>query len=492
MKITINGFRFICDPLGGLYIKFRTFTSEDQIAFAKLSGDYNPLHIDAVAARRLLYGSQVVHGIHALLWSLDCYFEDRAEEIELRSIKVFFTKPIKVGEEIRLSLRHDNEGHLRIKILSGNSTLTKIDVELHQLVKQKCGYLKNSYPNKLPPRDLSYEEIEADSGDLELCLKFEAATKMFPHLIRYISPLQIATLLSMTRLVGAICPGLHSLFSELDLTTTLPNKNSTMKYEVTKLDKRFDLIHLKVTAPEMTGTIKAFRRPAPQEQASYLTLKNQVDSNEFADQRALVIGGSRGLGEVATKLLSAGGADVKITYYQGMEDTRRIVDDIVSNGGIADSFHFDVLNPKIDPLNISINDWVPTHLYYFATPFIFSGVKGIFSPHLFNKFCDYYVVGLINTVNQVSNLGIRHIFYPSSIAIEELPTNMGEYAAAKIASEQLCTFLEKTDLKIKIYKPRLPRVATDQTVSIMPVTIQDPAPIMLKELRTFRDLPIKN
>jgi hypothetical protein len=265
-----------------------------------------------------------------------------------------------------------------------------------------------------------------------------------------------------------------------------------MNYEVTKLDRRFGLVLIKIVAPEMTGIIRAFRRPVPQEQANYQTLKHQVDSNEFAGQRALVIGGSRGLGEVAAKLLSGGGADVKITYHQGKEDARRIVNDIVSNGGIADNFHFDVLIPKIDPHDISINDWVPTHLYYFATPFIFSGVKGIFSPQLFDKFCDYYVVGFINTVNQVREFGIRRIFYPSTVAIDELPTNMGEYAAAKIASEMLCTFLEKTNREMTIYKPRFPRVATDQTVSIMPVTNQDPVPIMIKELRSFRDSSIGN
>jgi len=49
----------------------RVFTSDDQLAFAKLSGDYNPLHLDPVLARRLLFGRQVVHGLHALLWSLN-------------------------------------------------------------------------------------------------------------------------------------------------------------------------------------------------------------------------------------------------------------------------------------------------------------------------------------------------------------------------------------------------------------------------------------
>ena len=38
----------------------RSFSIEDQRAFAKLSGDSNPLHIDPVAARRLMFGQVAV------------------------------------------------------------------------------------------------------------------------------------------------------------------------------------------------------------------------------------------------------------------------------------------------------------------------------------------------------------------------------------------------------------------------------------------------
>ena len=43
-----------------------SFNQNDQIEFAKLSGDWNPIHVDPVFARRTIYG-QVVHGIH-IFW----------------------------------------------------------------------------------------------------------------------------------------------------------------------------------------------------------------------------------------------------------------------------------------------------------------------------------------------------------------------------------------------------------------------------------------
>lgn len=469
-------------------MKHRTFKIEDQISFAKLSGDYNPLHVDVLAARRLLFGSLAVHGIHALLWALDCCLDDIKDNVELLSIKATFPKPIKVGEEVSLLLIHKEDGRYKVKLENDGSTVTRLEFEIGKSKKTNFDSLKKCFPPKKQSRVLSNAEIENESGSLNLCLNIENATAMFPNLLRCVSPLQIAAIISTSRLVGVECPGLHSIYAALELFKTKSSINKSLNYEVTKVDGR-GLVFIKINMLEMVGVIKAFLRPPPKKQEDYISLKEQVKNNEFAGQRALIIGGSRGLGEVATKLLAGGGADVKITYHQGMKDAHRIVDDIISNGGVADSFHFDVLIPKIETSNISINNWVPTHLYYFATPFI-STSKENFSSQLFYKFCDYYVIGFINTVNLISKLGTKRIFNPSTIFIDELPVNLGEYAVAKHANEFLCTFIEKTNKEMIIYKPRLPRMATDQTVSIMPITSQNPATVLIKELRAFRDINI--
>ena len=470
-------------------MKHRKFTFEDQIAFAELSGDYNPLHIDAVVARRLLFGAPVVHGIHSLLWSLDSWLEDRTENLEIRSIKVVFHRPIRVGEEVSLSF-NENERHVRIKLLCGESIVTRIEIEWGKSQQRNFDYLETRFPEKLQPRVLLHDEIKAKSGSLDLCLNIEAAAKIFPHLLRCVYPLQIAVLLGTTRLVGVECPGLHSLYSELSLFASDPNEYTTLKYEVTKFDRRFGLVFMKVMTPVMTGVITAFIRPTPQEQDSYLNLKNLVGSNEFSGQRALVIGGSRGLGEVNAKLLSAGAAKVKITYHQGAEDAHRVVDEIISGNGSADSFFLDVLDNQINVADCLGSGWDPTHLYYFATPFIALGTKGTFSAPFFKKFCNYYVIGFQRIVAQLSAFGLKGVYFPSSVFVDELPLNMGEYAIAKMAGEVLCTFLEKNQKDITFYKPRLPRMATDQTTSFMPISNLDPVSIMLEHLRSFRDISV--
>ena len=87
-----------------------------------------------------------------------------------------------------------------------------------------------------------------------------------------------------------------------------------------------------------------------------------------------------------------------------------------------------------------------------------------------------------------STAGLQKVFFPSSTAVDDLPLDMGEYAAAKMAGEILCVFLQKAHPGIAVHKPRLPRIATDQTASLLPVSSQAPVPILLRNLRRLRQM----
>lgn len=464
----------------------RKFTLQNVLQFAELSGDYNPIHTDVIASRRMLFGSPVVHGIYSLLWALDYCLEDATDNLRLTYIKAIFPEPIKIDEVVSLSFE-SIDGRVNIKLVSGSSIKAIIAFAFEKFETKKLFHVSNCDPKKYEPLLLSDNEIETSAGCLDLYLNNQRLTQMFPWLAKCIDPSQIAVILCTSRLIGSICPGLNSLYSEIELCTIGSNQKTKMDYEVSKYNKKFSQVSMKIIAPDMTGRIKAFVRPEPKKQASCLSLRSKIKSNEFFGQRALIIGGSRGLGEITAKILCCGGADVKFTYHYGHEDAKRVVDDIISAGGIVDNFHFDVLTQSIDLKSEINNSWKPTHLYYFATPFIFPGVNGEFSPKLFNHFCNYYVAGLANVVTQLSVLGLNYIFYPSSVFLDRAASNLGEYSAAKSASETYCSFVEKTHRETIIHRPRLPRMSTDQSASIMPIVNQDPVPIMIKEIRSFRE-----
>ncbi len=467
----------------------RIFNFEDQNAFAKLSGDYNPIHIDKIAARRMIFGMPIVHGIHALLWCLDSWLMGKTKILLLNSINVYFNKPIGLDEEVSLLINNESKRCVRIDLLNCDLiVMMSVIIRWDSLKIQDLPLPLNYFPEKFPPRMVLTDDIIGKSGELDLYLNVKAATKNFPNLLACISPLQIAVFLSLSRLVSVECPGLHSLFSELSLSFRNNLDYKYLNYEITNYNKKLSLVFIKVKSPIMTGQIRAFHRPNTLKQESYKKLKDLVSSTEFTGWRAMLIGGSRGLGEVCAKLLAAGGAEVLLTYNKGKEDALYIVDDINKNGGVAKCLHFDVLSIKHQNFISSLNNWFPTHLFYFATPFIFSGVKGVFSTDQFNKFCHYYVNGFQNCTNILINLGLRNIFYPSTLAISELQTNMSEYTVAKTAGEMLCLFLQKNNSDLKIYKPRLPRMSTDQTVTLFPIKNEDPVPIMLRHLQAFQSI----
>ena len=46
------------------------FTLKNQIKFAEISQDFNPIHINEVLARRYIFGEPVVHGINAMIFAI--------------------------------------------------------------------------------------------------------------------------------------------------------------------------------------------------------------------------------------------------------------------------------------------------------------------------------------------------------------------------------------------------------------------------------------
>lgn len=469
----------------------RAFTSDDQLAFAKLSGDYNPLHMDPILARRLLFGRQVVHGLHALLWSLDHYLKTQTQPLELRTVKANFQAGIGVGQAVNCIYTTPDEHQVEIRLETDMTPAAWIQIAWSSFGQQQTDTLPATSQEPEKCRERSLDEVVAASGNLFLYFDQEYAARLFPNLVRVLPPMQLAALLATTRLIGMECPGRHSIYSGLNLTfgpaiAGVPKLN----YQVTDCNKRLSLLLMDVAARGMKGQIKAFFRPKPQGQAAITEICREVESEEFSEQRALIIGGSRGLGEVTAKLLAAGGAEVIITYYHGEQDAQRIVEEIVSHGAKADCLPLNVLEPSQGLLSMVANRLKPLYLYYFATPFIFGAAKGQFSSQRFTTFSEYYVAGFLRTVQTLADpsSGLQKIFYPSSSAIEELPLDMGEYAAAKMAGEILCDFLQKTNPGLTIHKPRLPRIATDQTVSLLPVSNQDPVSVLLTNLRCLRQM----
>ncbi len=470
----------------------RIFDPADQEAFARLSGDYNPIHMDELLARRLLFGAPVVHGVHAMLWCLDALCPSFDEsELELLSLKAVFSKPIVVGENVCMQqsaarLAPESEVHVRAKLFVNGTAVASISAKFRvAAIRTAYGAQpEQSFPRKVSSRALNDAQLSAMSGSLSLHLPIAAAAILFPTIVRRLPAMQIAAILATTRVVGVYCPGLNSVFSELELSWA-ENTADCVEYCVSSFDDRFGLATIDLVAPRMTGQLGAFRRPAPRQQRGYAEFLTLVEPQEFAGCRALLVGGSRGLGEVAAKILCAGGAEVRLTYHRGAQDANNIVADITASGGMAAAFQFDISESVLPAVLVSEREWIPTHALYFATPPILSGRKGVFSQQLFNRFGDYFISAFNRIFVQLNAIGTRRFLLPSSSYIDEMPPAMAEYIAAKVAAEDAARILEKSNKGVAIAQPRLPRLATDQTATIAGSEDGDPVPVLLDELRRF-------
>ena len=469
----------------------RKYALEDQLRFAELSGDYNPLHVDPIKARRTLFGEPVVHGLHNLLWAIDCYFQDRNRRslpvLCLLGVSAQFSNPAFLTEVITVDLIEEASDKITLNILKGRVLLSAITLNLgeNSACPQGPDNLPGSYNKKAQNKSL--EELEGLTGKIEISYDGQSLFNDFPDALTVLGAGGVAKLLCLTRLVGMECPGLNSLFSGFNINLDPDEPAGHVGYRVTRADARVSIVQMAVDGGGLSGTVTAFYRPPPTDNIAMDAASRHISPDLCRGQRALIIGGSRGLGETATKLIAAGGGDVTITYAQGKKDAYRVCQEIESAGGACKSLAFDVTGSghKLD--GVAKHGEGPTHLYYFATPRITRRPSDGFDSAQFRMFLDFYADGFFKTYNACRRLteAPLRIFYPSTVAIDGGMDGLAEYIQAKAAGEARCRQIEADDHKVRILIDRLPPLATDQTATLIQREIANPLEAMAKIVKNM-------
>ena len=467
----------------------RTVDTALQERFASFSGDRNPMHMDTVAARRTQAGQPVVHGVHTLLWTLEELAQTGQLAGSIAQIQAKFLKWIYLGDLATMRLLDSEPDEpLRLKVAVQGLTVLTVEVLLgaRQPRTQRPGT-----PSPQAPRafalDLALTDLPGRSGEAYVASPAHAA-ELFPQLTALLGAATVAEIAACSYIVGMEAPGLHSMFSKLDLT--LPDgaqsaSRAALHYAVTDVDERFRKLRIAVEGRAVEGVLEAFGRVPPVRQASMNLVANYVQPGEFAGMHALVIGGSRGLGELTAKLIAAGGGAVTLTYALGRAEAEAVVAEIHASGGKAASFAYDVRLPPSDQLRALQSP--PTHLYYFATGTIFRPKLGVLSAPMLAEFLQFYVQGFYDLCLALTDSGQQlSAFYPSTIFLDERPAGMTEYAMAKAAGEQLCADMNLYLPNVRVFAHRLPKLPTDQTAGILPERETDALEALLPAIRTIK------
>ena len=464
----------------------RKFSLADQERFATVSGDRNPIHMDPVVARRTQAGAPVVHGIHVLLWVLDEFARADMAVDRIVHVRVQFIRFMYLDVELEVNERESSAAFRRFIVSSGGLALMTVSLrqgnrrsEIQRLPSLPLSGLR------MDAADLTHQEIANRSGRLAPPATDDLLVQLFPHAAQVLGWRRVLSIAQSSYLIGMVCPGLHSIFAKLDLDF-LAEVSSQLGLEYSsEFDERFRIASLQILGPGVAGTATAFVRYPPIESKSISEMASLTVPAEFSGITALIVGGSRGLGAATAKLIVAGGGRAIITYAQGRVDAERLARELNSFGATdrCDVMQLDILDSA--QLDLSRLRGQVTELYYFATPKIFNQGSGVFSPALFFRFLHAYVIAFSEICNSLLSDDLLRVFYPSSIAIDQRPKGMTEYAMAKSAGEIFCADLNRAKAKICIRVERLPRILTDQTATIAGASSADATDVMLQVLRSM-------
>jgi acyl dehydratase len=466
-------------------ISERDFTIAAQERFAVISGDRNPIHMDAVAARRTLVGLPVVHGIHILLWSLDSLFRHFPDLASVGSVRVRFEKMVYVGDRAQVVLAQRDNQRMSAEVHVEGIRAVRLEITLGDA---HLGEEINSNAPKFQPGEplaLTSEQMACCHGQIPFFSEPNAAYQMFPIAANVLGVNRVAALACSSFLVGMVCPGLHSIYCGLTLVATpiSDRGHDALYFQVVQGYPRFRVVKLAISGGGWRGFVDAHTRPEPTRQADLVSIAARVVPGEFGDVSALVVGGSRGLGELISKTVAAGGGHVTLTFSVGESDARRVQAEIIAHGGHCDVFQYDVRANARE--QIADLPSCPTQVYYLPTPVIHRQRMATFSEGRFQEFLMFYVTAFYDLYCELHSKFARKIpiFYPSSVYIDGRPHGMTEYAMAKAAGELLCADIQSFEPKGCILVRRLPRLPTDQTASILSGKNVDPISVILPIVR---------
>ena len=456
----------------------RSYSLEQQLEFARFSGDYNPIHINPVQARKTLMGECIVHGVACVLWSLDLFCT--RFKTTPTSLRIEFKKPIRLDSEVACFWNED-KGSLRIMSDQDEVLFT---IKLTDLLPSESidhGALLDEFPLQEIPLEPNLQTVsEGEVFAPRFGGDHSIGEQLFPELCSRIGVSVVYEVALLSSVVGMQLPGLHSLFSGARVSFSGNAHDVEPGIEVIKKDDRFGLIELAYHGRNIDADLAAFVRPYYKPKTCQDLVELLPPHVTLRGKKVLIVGGSRGIGAAVARVAGLSGADVTLTFVHGKEDAENVCSDIQDHTG--QSAHAIQLDVK-DATSFDVAYDV---LCYFATPKIFGKTSNSFELDRFERLYTVYCKAFGKIAREFLMAGGRSIYYPSSVAVDQDVRGLEEYKVAKEIGEKVCGSLGQ-EFGAKVIIDRLDRVETDQTLTVSNVPSSDAASIAVSIVEKLAD-----
>jgi acyl dehydratase len=454
--------------------------SEDQARFAAMSQDFNPVHVDPVQARRTQFGQPIVHGVHVLLWAIDRSLAASPRPLPV-ALRAQFLKPVFVGDTLRVVASEERDGKRRLEVMASGVSVAVVVMAFDAGAGSAPAFLSTQLcTTSATPQVLDIAEMAGRQGRLPLAADAAKVRRAFPAASDALGVNVVAALIAPSRLVGMECPGMHSIFSALSISRVEgADAGADLAWRVSRVDPRIRKVDLDVRGGGIAGRLETFVRMPPMRQPSLIEVGQRVDPRAYAGRQALIVGGSRGLGEIAAKIIAAGGGEPIVTYAAGRDEATRLAEEIRARGGRCRTMRYDVRLPA-EP-QLAQLDIIPSSFYYFATCAIFRRKGSLYEPELMREFLSFFVDGFAALCSALLARRAETLagFYPSTVALDAPVRDLAEYSLAKRAGEELCSHLVRFVPELHLIVRRLPRILTDQTATLLHVPSVPPLDVLV-------------
>lgn len=492
--------------------------------FINLTGDRSSLHTDGEFARRSMYRETVVHGMLPLIFiSVLKLLYIKEYMCSFDKISARFLKPVFVNDRILLSAKiseldeENNQIELEytLKNLEAGTVLTTGNCALSysNFVTGK-GQMRQSEPPgpkhcmvrvPLAEGDLQFEQISKGHEKSFLFSISEGHTYTLYEILRegllsdykldlsgWLTNCDTANLLSIclfSTFVGMSIPGKHATFMDFNAIFHKPiqrdkqylftgkvgfKSQSTLtiveNVSIHSLDDK--------TQTYATGKINAKVNQPPVKMPSIESLKADQSDLQLRDKVVLITGASRGIGETTAKLFSLYGAKVVVNYFQGEEDAKEIVEEIVGHGGDAIAIGADVSDrqqvkqmistvcEKYGTVHILVNNAVRDA---YPVPFMELTWEN------FQKDIDVTVKGAFNCCQEVLPLMLKEkggkIINISTVFTDNPPADQAKYIVSKSGlvglSRSLAVEFAPHNIQVNIVVPSIVETDLSKHVSKM-------------------------